>query len=81
MATEDLVKQMRSKRLERHVSQGELGTMLNVSQEMISMMESGTKSVPDELAPIIRRWIATGSKPGKLALAARRRARSENSGG
>lgn len=81
MVTDDLVKQMRSKRLERRISQGELGVMLNVSQEMISMMENGTKSVPDELAPIIRRWISTGAKPGKLAIASRRRARHANSGG
>lgn len=75
-----IAKQMRSKRLERRVSQGDMGRMLNVSQEMISMMESGTKPVPDELVPIIKRWISTGSRPGKLALAARKRARTANSG-
>jgi predicted transcriptional regulator len=68
-----MIKEMRKTRIDRRLSQGELGELLGVSQEMISMMESGAKDMPSELAPFVRRWITTGKAPSKLELGARYR--------
>lgn len=73
MPTNSIAKQMRRTRLDRKLTQAQLADVLGVSQEMVSMIESGTKPMPSELAPIVQRWMATGKVPTKLELGARYR--------
>jgi DNA-binding XRE family transcriptional regulator len=73
MPTHSLAKQMRRTRLDRKLTQSELASLLGISQEMVSMVESGTKDMPDDWVSIVRRWIATGKTPSRLELGARYR--------
>lgn len=73
MPTDTIARQMRRTRLDRKLTQAQLADMLGVSQEMVSQIESGTKDVPDELRPIVQRWVATGKTPSRLELGARYR--------
>jgi transcriptional regulator with XRE-family HTH domain len=73
MPTNAIAKQMRRTRLDRKITQAQLAEMLGVSQEMISMVESGAKDMPSDLASIVQRWMATGRVPSKLELGARYR--------
>lgn len=64
MATK-LGRSLRTKRLERDVTQAQVAKALGTQQSMIAMVEDGSVEPADELLGKIRRWIASGHTPGK----------------
>lgn len=83
--TEPLHKLLRAARLERGLTLAQVGELFGVSFVSVSKWEAGPdpdesgrakgKPVSAELAPLIRRWVATGEEPSADELAARRTAR------
>jgi transcriptional regulator with XRE-family HTH domain len=66
---------MRKARIKAKLTEPELGDALGVSGPMISMIEDGRKALPEELVPLVRRWLATGKLPSGLELSARKNSR------
>lgn len=74
---ENLATQLRAARKRRKLSEAQLAKAFGVSQEMIAMVELGTKAVPSELAPMIRRFVESGRLPTSDELAARKQDREK----
>ena len=56
---------LRTKRLERDVTQAQVAKALQTQQSMIAMVEEGSADPGDELTSRIKRWISSGTVPGK----------------
>ncbi|MCW2751752.1 MAG: Helix-turn-helix domain [Aeromicrobium sp.] len=55
-----LVRDLKDARLSRKMSQADVALALGISQEMVSMIENGTKALPADLVASIRNFIASG---------------------
>jgi DNA-binding XRE family transcriptional regulator len=70
---------LRATRIDRRLSQGDVGRLLGVSQKTISQWERGAKpddegivrgdSIPPRMLHLVRRWVETGESPTAEALA------------
>ena len=58
-------RKLRTKRLERDVTQAQLAKTLSTQQSMIAMVEEGTAEPGDELLGKMSRWLASGGTVGR----------------
>lgn len=57
-------RKMRRTRIERDVTQAQLGSILGCGQSMVEQTESGVREPGDELRRAILKWIASGTGAG-----------------
>jgi transcriptional regulator with XRE-family HTH domain len=77
MSTTDtsLAADLRAARRRRKMTEAQLARAFGISQEMLSMAETGTKEIPAELVPMIRRFVESSRLPTSEELAARKNRR------
>jgi transcriptional regulator with XRE-family HTH domain len=58
-------RKLRTKRLERDVTQAQLAKALDTEQSMVAMVEAGTAEPGDDLLGRMNRWISSGTTSTK----------------
>ena len=86
LASEPLRIRLRATRKDRKLSQAAVGKVFGVSQPTVALWEKGTeldetgkpkgKPIPEELVPLVLRWVDTGEPPTPDELAARKTRRA-----
>ena len=70
---------LRVARTARKLSQAKVGVLFGVKQQALQLWERGPeggKPIPAELAPLVHRWVETGTPPTEEELASRRTRRT-----
>jgi NAD(P)-dependent dehydrogenase (short-subunit alcohol dehydrogenase family) len=63
----NLAARMRAKRKSLGMTEQQLADRLKVSQEMVAMIELGTKALPAALVPAVTQFVLSGDVPGERA--------------